>query len=596
MKKKLLRIVLSIVALALLCTIFVSCGDDDTEQTEEPVIELEQTFTDSKGNVITLDKTCLNLFYKDVGYVCALVLPKEPTEIERTVALEFKTALKKKTGRDTKFYYDDDELPEGKNVVLIGNTSFAESQEAYQNLQPRQSVAKIAGNKLVIAFQNLSSGKKMISHIMETLSECDKTEVKLKLNWTADFIAKPGVEDIPKYEKSNLKTTDCGNDNILMTSQYNSVDDFKAYCEKISDAGFEKVNTREVNGHIFVTYMGEIDYVYAYYAKDHGDVNGLGSIKVVAGPKDSFAMGDFTEEREEKYTPNVSVIGAKKEYNNGQGYVFRLPDGRFIIHDGGVHDAADKIFEALKAQAPDPNNIVIAAWFVSHPHGDHQWVLERFLENRYGDKTVTLQRIIFNYADASAYKIKDDDNVGTVNDMYSKIKQYASGTQIIKAHTGQEFKFGSVSVEILYTVEDYLPGNLDYVNTSSMVVRINIGGQKMMMLADSTPRSASIIKSMWGSYVKSDVVQLAHHGIWGASEALYADIQADIVLWPTQKYCAKAMLNNTAYNAIIEKALSFAEDLYVADDVITVIDIPFATNNNKSDVLSAIKNSKGPEE
>lgn len=590
MKRNLFKIIFSFVAVFLLVGIFVSCANKKPEDTEgSQPLELEQTITDAAGNVITLDKTCLNLFYKE-DYVCSFVLPKEATDSEKKVAVALKNAMRTLTGVDFKIAYDDAEIDSKQNLVLIGNTKFEESKSTYEALEARQSVIKIVGNKLVIAFSNRSGGENAVAELIKALEACEKTEVKLKLDWTFSGTSKGGIEDLPKFENTNLKTTDCGRGTTLMTSRDNSIEFFDAYCEKINSAGFDEVATREINGHKFVTYLGETEYVYAYFTKDNSSIKKLGTVKVVSGPKSSFATGDFTE-GEEKYTPTVSIIGQETGINNGQGYVFLLPDGRFIVHDGGIYSAAKPIYEALKAAAPDPENIVIAAWFVSHPHGDHQWALESFLETYYGNKTVKIQRAIFNYADAKMYDITNDKNSVTVENMYKKLEQYSSDTQVIKAHTGQEYKLGSVNVEILYTMEDFLPGNLDYLNTSSMVIRITIGGQKILLLGDSTTRSAPIMENMWGSHLKSDVVQLAHHGIWPGTVSLYEKIQADVLLWPTQDSFASPMLREAGYCAVIKKALEYAEDVYVSNDTVTVIQIPFTVTNNKQSVLTRIENA-----
>ena len=178
--------------------------------------------------------------------------------------------------------------------------------------------------------------------------------------------------------------------------------------------------------------------------------------------------------------------------------------------------------------------------------------------------------------------------------MYDKLAKYAPNAQVIKAHTGQELKFGSVSAEILYTIEDYLPGTLDTLNTSSMVIRLTIAGQTTLLLADTTHRSGYILENMWGDYLKSDVVQIAHHGIWPSNSTLYDDVKAEVLLWPTHNYCAKDMLAERNYNAVIENALSYAKDVYVSNDNVTVVALPFAITNNKEAVRQAIKEAKGP--
>ena len=72
---------------------------------------------------------------------------------------------------------------------------------------------------------------------------------------------------------------------------------------------------------------------------------------------------------------------------NGMCYVMRLEDGSFIVTDGGhaLQKNADRLYRILRKQAPDPDNIVIAAWIFSHSHGDHSGMFPYFTAS-YADR------------------------------------------------------------------------------------------------------------------------------------------------------------------------------------------------------------------
>ena len=124
------------------------------------------------------------------------------------------------------------------------------------------------------------------------------------------------------------------------------------------------------------------------------------------------------------------------------------------------------------------------------------------------------------------------------------------------AHTGQIFDFGTnVTVEVLFTVEDIVPDEIENPNNSSMVIRVNIEGQKVLLLADTAHKSNPMLVEMWGSTLKSDIVQLSHHGIWTPDNGIYELVGAKVTLWPSTYTEAKASFSHydSNYRGIVEK-------------------------------------------
>ena len=147
-----------------------------------------------------------------------------------------------------------------------------------------------------------------------------------------------------------------------------------------------------------------------------------------------------------------------------------------------------------------------------------------------------MTKVINNYINDEMYNINGTagvDNSGTaVKEFYSAAKQYIPDVPIIKAHTGQVLTFGSVAIEVLYTPEDMIPAPIKNINGTSFVFRIITGdGQTFMMLADTYVDSANIMIKVWGDYLRSDIMQMAHHAIWPANSDLYNCIKAETILY-----------------------------------------------------------------
>jgi hypothetical protein len=227
---------------------------------------------------------------------------------------------------------------------------------------------------------------------------------------------------------------------------------------------------------------------------------------------------------------------------------------------------------------------------MSHTHGDHQQALTSFLKENY--KNVKIESILYNYPTSDQYNTitTGAEGAGSAKSFASNLSKYLgnSNTKIIKPHTGQIYSYGSTTVEIMYTVEDVLPQPLDYLNTSSLVVRVNVGDHSMLALADTTHVSGDVLKNMYGSYLESDMVQLAHHGTYPGYASLYNAIKAPVLIWPSNLANAKTQITNGAVVA----AVNHATDVYIANIENITLTLPYTPVNNKQQFLDSLNGEK----
>ncbi len=572
MKKNWFKILLMLTALVLMATLAAGCGEDDPEQTE------------ASDEVTEAPAVSLFKLLEDGKIQCKFIKPASATDTEKALVDEIKSGLNKQFKRQITFRDDTTDVSTEDFVVLVGNTSHTESKKAYEALGDRQAVIKIEGNKLIIAFTSLGAGRGVFNSLLDEIAKIEGN-VSLSGDINLTYTAKPDSSMLPTdFPGGNVKEIDCGNGSTMRYISDADLEIFTSYCDELVNIGFEKIESHTVGKNTFYTFIGEDEYVYAYYT-------GVSfAARIISGPIETLGGLNEAPELEEKYTPAMAMIGQVPTTNCGQGYIFRLPDGRLIVQDGGSRYSSrpDYMYEAMLGVAPDPNNIVIAAWFISHPHDDHQRAFEEFVENHAKDSTVKIEQVVYNFGPAEDYEFTRGDGVketGTkdVQAINNIMRKNLPDTQLVKAHTGQVLNYGSVSVEVLFTVEDLYPAaQFDYINSTSMVIRVNIGGSSVMLLADTTHNSGSKLESMFGSHLESDMVQLAHHGMWASNPSLYNKIKAEVVLWPQVESEAKKWLTDSA----IVAALSHAKDLYVSGTGVVMIDFPYEIQNNKKSALS----------
>ena len=88
-------------------------------------------------------------------------------------------------------------------------------------------------------------------------------------------------------------------------------------------------------------------------------------------------------------------------------------------------------------------------------------------------------------------------------------------------YTGQKIWVRNAQIEILFTPEDIYPHNINNytdANDSSVISRITIDGTTFMMLGDTGKIGSETLCSMYGTVLKSDACQIAHHGYSYATE------------------------------------------------------------------------------
>ena len=213
-------------------------------------------------------------------------------------------------------------------------------------------------------------------------------------------------------------------------------------------------------------------------------------------------------------------------------YVVRLADGSFVIVDGGfaMKGYEERIYNVLRKQAPDPENIVIAAWIITHAHDDHVDVFGNFFK-AYADK-VTVERFITN--------MPSDEQVANIwepewnysDKTRALIATYFPDALVTKAHPGQEFYIRNAKIDILYTLDVYDKDLKDF-NNSSVVFTLEAEGRKMIFLGDYDDKGDTIPKLYSAATLKSDIVQVAHHGLpENSSNAMCSIIAPKYAFWP----------------------------------------------------------------
>ena len=451
--------------------------------------------------------------------------------------------------------------------ILVGDTEYYESASALSDVPYGDYVVTRVDEKLVINSLSLNGLKAAITAfgkdvMLNGTKENYTVSADIRLTGTSIEIANA----LPLYQGGTpvLLHEEC-NDGQMVVIEETSEAEFDTYQTALTTAGYSLYTHNEMANNKFATYINDTYTVNVSYAAYET------TTRIIIEPRGTLPILESENTYEKRVEASFAQLGVGFPVDGelaiaGMCYVAQASDGSFIIIDGGhkTDYCSKQLYDYMKKYAPDPDNIVIAAWIITHAHSDHVGAFSDFAD-KYADK-VTLELFIANTPTDQAFidgGIEGD--CSGKNAMWTKAATCFKGAKLITAHVGHQYYLRDVKIEMLFTTEIYTPRLINYGNTTSMVFSVEIGGQKILILADTTNPACNVLSQMYGNYLKSDFVQTAHHGSNTGSKAytglvnVYKLASAPVVLWPcgegiypdhTQKDYNKALIGLDATKEI----------------------------------------------
>ena len=623
-----LRLASFLLALVIILGVFVSCApvgsevstaDPSTDTSASEITQPTEPARTSFDIVVNGTATVKIVRPQDLTteYACvsgAINLRDEIqalTKVKLTIGDDFKRATEE---------YDDSTVE-----IIVGNTKHAQTAQALSGLKYGEYTIKAIGNKIVIfGYTDLamkSAVKEFVNiakkHITEENGSYSISIPVEELNVVEVHSGSKELCAIPVLEEATYVATSTSDQNCNQVILEDvTAEEYATYVSEFESAGFKKYTSNDISGNLFTTlYNSEQTINVGYY-------EAYGECRVIVEPFEKKTLIGLASDnnRPTVTTTQITMLGCEfKESSgsykgNGLSLLYRLSDGSFVIVDGG-HDTnssywATNLINAIKEQAKDyasGKDIRIAAWFISHAHGDHMGMLKQEAAN-FG-KQFTVERVItclmsskeIEKSLASSYS----ENFGggeakTTNNVRNAAKN--AGAEFITCHTGQQFFFGDTVFEILYTVENFAPSTVNALNTSSILVRSTTtdaagNATSVMVMGDITGPAMAICNKLYGNDLACQIVQVAHHGYqtWGNDTAIsksYLLMSPEIVIWPMGLH-AYSTYKNKAYSKVLwDGSNKNFKEVYVAGWNGTTHTIPLPFNGDISTITSKITSEK----
>ncbi len=587
-----IKIILIFLSLMLTLSCYLmSCGGE-AETTAPEVIE---TVPETTPETEAPAPSEYNIVSGKEG-LFSIVRPEEfdSTHIAVTTAVEIRKFIKERT--DVSLKLGDDWIAAGAEhnaetfEILVGPTTHPESHEVMASIGYGDYAIRAVGNKIVVfSYTDVGYAEALAKFTSLLRGSITDEGGQKSLTLEAEKLNIVGTVEkmtasLPLYAGGKIITvSNAGDGCYCIVIGETAESEYKSYLTALADGGYKTHCSNELAGNLFSTLYTDKYTVNAGFYKNEEEV------RIVIEPFSENTLPLAKTDVKAVTTPLLTMIGLDNligaEYqNNGLCLIYRLADGSFVIVDGGhsedatvsATDIINTLREQSKNYAKSDADIRIAAWIITHPHSDH---FGTFVKAYTQFTKFKVERVFANFWDEAtfeSFKAAKDTFAPGKYTTYSQTPTIAEklGAEYIVPHVGQVWWIGGTRFEFLYTLESFLPRTTPTFNTSSLIFRTvttDAAGKDytVMVTGDATGYTMQIIADTFGKALKSDVVQLAHHGSItsgnsGGTQKAYELMSPSVLFWPVGDKHFSTVKTYT-YNDVLydSRNPNFAE-LYVA--------------------------------
>ena len=209
----------------------------------------------------------------------------------------------------------------------------------------------------------------------------------------------------------------------------------------------------------------------------------------------------------------------------GMGYVFVTDSGRLLVIDGGETERDAETLVSLLEEKSD-GHPTVDLWMISHAHGDHYGALETVAKTPALRERLTVSKICACTDIPVSFPENDQARIAAIPGLL--------GCTQVTPHAGDVLTVDNLEIRMLYTWEDDPKlADVTSFNRLSLIFTVTGPEHRMMVIGDSTSTGPSVVRDRTDpTLLKSDFLQLAHHGLDGGNIGFYRMVAPTTVLIP----------------------------------------------------------------
>lgn len=321
----------------------------------------------------------------------------------------------------------------------------------------------------------------------------------------------------------------CADSSVLSTYKKKSREDFDLACSHLEQEGYTLYSFMETGENPARTYVKGSALAHVYYHPANGELNLVLSETAAdtLPPAEPAGTGG-------NIPCTVTQLNQYPYQMNGMGYVIQLTDGSFMVYDGGYPASADELLAFMQSRSGGAKPTV-RAWVMTHLHGDHTGAFNRLAARENASELFKLEYMIYSPIPVGHPAVnRDEENPDANLKAFQRSVSRFPEAKLVYAHTGMQFRFCNLTVEILYTPES-LYKNLRYpeaFNNTSILSRLKDEKGSMLFTGDLADLGAGLSVRLYGDALAADGVQMSHHGLGTCPLSFYNQVNAATLWYP----------------------------------------------------------------
>lgn len=208
-------------------------------------------------------------------------------------------------------------------------------------------------------------------------------------------------------------------------------------------------------------------------------------------------------------------------------FVIVTKKDNLIIVDGGRPEDMQLLKEYVAGRH-------ISAWILTHAHIDH---ISGFVDEirKNGGADFDIEKVYYNFPSLeipSDVYIPDIDyfkrELYEILPAFEELKPLLSN-KLHKTYQGESIQVDECKIDFVFSYHRHLTSNL--MNDSSLVFKVITPNASVLFLGDLGPDGGDVLFRESRHLLKSDIVQMAHHGHMNVSMEVYAEIMPKACMW-----------------------------------------------------------------
>ena len=250
---------------------------------------------------------------------------------------------------------------------------------------------------------------------------------------------------------------------------------------------------------------------------------------------------DFTREALRAKEPELydgaafyTLHGAEELHCNMGGMIFKSKSGKIAVVDGGRIPDTDRFIRILqKVSGREVPHV--DAWLFSHFHTDHYGVYYSLCSDEKYRGKISVGRFYCDLLTEEFYTTLAKEKVTNAAAIRASMisPDSPTGAKVCTVKKGDIISVDEIEFEVIHVPDISMADKMN-MNDSSVVYKMTYDcKQSMMLLGDAEWVCSNDLTENCRDKLKSDIVQVGHHGCGNVSAECYELIDADAYIWQT---------------------------------------------------------------